>query len=77
MTTETIGQMTQSEFKKLLETVIEATVEQKLLEILGDPDDTLEIHKAVRERLTQQMGYITSGEYGKPIEDVIQDLGLE
>ncbi|MEA3441656.1 MAG: hypothetical protein U9R58_15385 [Chloroflexota bacterium] len=77
MTTETIGQMTQSEFKKLLETVIEATVEQKLLEILGDPDDTLEIQNAVRERLTQQMVYVTSGEYGKPIEDVIQDLGLE
>ena len=57
--------------------MIEATVEQKLLEILGDPDDTLEIQNAVRERLTQQMVYVTSGEYGKPIEDVIQDLGLE
>lgn len=77
MTTDTIGQMSQSDFKKLLEIIIEATVEQKLLEILGDPDDSLEIRNAVRERLAHQKAYVTSGGHEKPIDEVIQDLGLE
>ena len=37
MTAETIARMTPSEFKEMLETVVEATVERTLLEMLGDP----------------------------------------
>ncbi len=42
MTAETIARMTPSEFKEMLETVVEATVERTLLEMLGDPDEGLE-----------------------------------
>ena len=42
MTENTIVQMTQDEFKKMLENVVEETVGRKLIEILGDPDEGLE-----------------------------------
>ncbi len=43
----TVAQMSKDELKEM----IEVTVEQKLLELLGDPDEGLEIIKSVRERL--------------------------
>jgi hypothetical protein len=46
----TVAQMTKEELKEL----IEVTIEQKLLEILGDPDKGLEIREAVRDRLLRQ-----------------------
>ena len=77
MSADTVGQMTQTEFRKLLETVVEATVERKLLEILGDPDEGLQMRQAVRDRLLQQRQAVAAGEYGQPFEDVLQELGLE
>ena len=50
MAADTIAKMTRAEFKEMLEDV----VEQKLVEILGDPDEGLEIRKAVRDRLLRQ-----------------------
>ena len=75
--TETIGQMTKEEFKRMIGAVVEATVEQKLIEILGDPDEGLEIRDAVRDRLLRQRQAVAAGEQGLPIEDVVQQLGLE
>ena len=75
--TETVGQMTKEEFKKLIGVVVEASVEQKLIEILGDPDEGLEIREAVRERLLRQRQAVAAGEQGLPFEDVVQHLGLE
>jgi hypothetical protein len=75
--TETIGQMTKEEFKRMIGAVVEATVEQKLIEILGDPDEGLEIREAVRDRLLRQRQAVAAGEQGLPIEDVVQQLGLE
>lgn len=75
--TNTVGQMTQEEFRRMIGTVVEAAVEQKLLEILGDPDEGLEIREAIRDRLLRQKEAIAAGERGLPLEDVIQQLGLE
>ena len=75
--TETIGQMTKEEFKRMIGAVVEATVEQKLIEILGDPDEGLGIREAVRDRLLRQRQAVAAGEQGLPIKDVVQQLGLE
>jgi len=75
--TNTVAQMTQSEFKEMLEAVVEAVVEQKLLEILGDPDEGLEIRQAVQDRLLRQKQAVARGENGRPFEDVVRRLELD
>ena len=72
-----VGQMTQSELREMLASVVETTVEEKLLEILGDPDEGLELREAVRARLIRQKEAVASGEYGRPLEDVVKEVGLE
>jgi hypothetical protein len=77
MAAETIARMTQSEFKEMLETVVEATVERTLLELLGDPDEGLEIRSNLRKRLLRQKQDVTAGQYGQQLEDVVRQVGLE
>jgi hypothetical protein len=69
----TVAQMSKDELKEM----IEVTIEQKLLELLGDPDEELEIKKSVRERLLRQKKAVAAGERGEPFEDVVRRLGLE
>jgi len=64
--------MTREEFAHL----IEASVEQKLLEILGDPDEASKIRKSVIDRLLRQRQIVEAGERGQPLEKVAQQLGL-
>ena len=68
-----VAQMTKRELQEMIET----TVEQKLLELLGDPDEGLPLKKLVRDRLIRQKQAVTSGERGKPFKDVVRRLGLE
>ncbi len=77
MANDRVAQMTQAEFKEMLESVVEATVEEKLLEILGDPDDGLDLRVAVRDRLIRQKEAVVKGQYGQPMEDLARELGLE
>jgi len=63
--------------KKELGEMIEASVEQKLLEILGDPDEGLEIRKVVRDRLLRQKRAVAAGERGQSFQSVVRRLGLE
>jgi hypothetical protein len=70
---DTVAQMTKEE----LVAIIETSVEQKLLEILGDPDEGLEIKRSVRDRLLRQRKAVAAGERGEPFEDVVRRLGLE
>jgi hypothetical protein len=69
----TVAQMSKDELKD----IIAMTVEQKLLELLGDPDEGLEIRKSVRERLLRQKKAVAAGERGEPFEDVVRRLGAE
>jgi hypothetical protein len=71
--TSTIAQMSKEEFKEM----IEASIEQKLLEMLGDPDEGWEIRESVRDRLLRQKKAVAAGEPGQPLDDVVQQLGLE
>jgi hypothetical protein len=65
--------MTKDELVEVIETV----VEQKLLELLGDPDEGLPIRKSVRDRLLRQKQAVAAGERGEAFADVVRRLGLE
>jgi hypothetical protein len=69
----TVADMTKSELREMIETI----VEQKLLELLGDPDEGLPIRKSVRDRLLRQKQAVVGGQRGEPLEDVARRLGLE
>ncbi len=69
----TVAEMSKDELREMLE----ITVEQKLLELIGDPDEGLEIRKSVRERLARQKKAVAAGERGEPFDDVVRRLGLE
>ena len=69
----TVGQMGKDELKEM----IEAIVEQKLLELLGDPDEGLPIRASVRDRLLRQEQAVAAGERGDAFEDVVRQLGAE
>lgn len=71
--TEMVAQMTKDELKEM----IRETIEQTLLGLLGDPDQGLEVRKAVRDRLLRQQKAVADGERGIPLEEVVRSLGLE
>ena len=69
----TVAQMTKEELREMNET----SIEQKWIEILGDPDEGLEIKESVRDRLLRQREAVAAGERGQPLDDVVQQLGLD
>lgn len=69
----TVAQMTKNELREMIETIIE----QKLIELLGDPDEGLPIKKSVRDRLLRQKQAIAVGERGEALGDVARRLELE
>ena len=71
--TETVAQMTKDELRKM----IEIAVEQKLLEILDDPDRGFVIGETIRDRLAHQQHSVATGERGKTFDEVVRQLGLE
>ena len=68
-----VAQMTKDELREM----IGSTVEQKLLELLGDPDEDLHLKKLFRDRFLRQKQAVAAGERGKPFKDVVRRLGLE
>ncbi len=68
----TVAQMTKEELQEMLE----AAIEQKLFEMLGDPDEELELRDTVRKRLLRQQRAVAEGERGQAFEDVVQQIGL-
>jgi hypothetical protein len=49
-----------------LKDLIEQTVEQKLLELLGDPDEVLELREEVKARLRRSLARERKGMRGIP-----------
>ena len=45
--------------------LIQEAVEEKLQEILGDPDQGLELREDIKERLRQSLSAVERGERGK------------
>jgi hypothetical protein len=70
---DSVVSMTRDELQEMIERV----VEEKLLELLGDPDEGLPIRDVVRDRLLAQRGRVAEGERGELLEDVVRRLGLE
>jgi len=58
--------MTKDQFREMLG----ETIEQKLIELLGDPDEGLAIRQSVRTRLQRQKREVANGERGEPLEAV-------
>ena len=65
-----VAQMTAKELQKM----IGAVVEEKLLELLGDPDRGLEIKKSLRNRLLQKKKEVALGQRGEKLEEVAKRM---
>ena len=72
MAHQTVANLTVVQFKDLVRQVVMQTLE----EVLGDPDEGLEIKKSVRERLLRQKQAVAKGERGEAFEDVVRRLKL-
>jgi hypothetical protein len=70
---ETVGEMTKEELRVMIET----SIERKLLEIFGDPDEGLQIVDSLRQQLLQQKAAVEAGERGELLDDVVKRLGLD
>ena len=70
---DTVIDMTKDELRKMIGELIE----EKLVELLGDPDEGLVIRDTIKGRLQQQMKNVAAGDRGEPLEDVVGRLGLE
>ena len=62
-----VSQMTKEELQR----VIESSIETKLLEMFGDPDEGLVLRESVRKRLLKSQVGVEQGERGKPLDEVI------
>lgn len=67
-----VAQMTADELKEIIGT----TVEQKLIELFGDPDEALVMTKTLRNRLLRQKKAVAKGERGELLDVVVTRLGL-
>lgn len=56
----TVAKMTKHELQEIIET----TVETKLLQLLGDPDEGLVLKKTLKDRLRRQRKMVAAGERG-------------
>ena len=68
----TVAQMTRAEFREMLG----ALIEEKLAEMLRDPDEGLEFKASFRNRLIKQKKAVAKGERGELFDDVLKRLGL-
>lgn len=68
----TVAQMTADELREM----IGAVVEQKLIELFGDPDEGLVMTKTLRNRLARQRKAVAEGERGDLFDDVVKQLDL-
>lgn len=60
-----------------LKTLIQEAVEEKLEEVIGDPDLGLELREEIKERLRSSLAAMQGGEKGPPIDQVARQAGLD
>lgn len=68
----TVAQMS----KKELAQVISNVVEQKLIELFGDPDEDVSMKDTLRKRLVRQKKMVAKGERGNNLASVRKQLGI-
>jgi len=59
-----------------LKILIRQTVEERLEEILGDPDSGIELNDSVRERLRRSLEATQAGATGLSPDEMIRKTGL-
>lgn len=69
---KTVADMTATELRQLVSSV----VEEKLMQLLGDPDERLVLRENVRKRLLRQRQAVSKGERGESLETVVRRLKL-
>ncbi len=67
-----VGQLSTDELREIIGSV----VEQKLKEMLGDPDEGFEIRAEVQNRLLRQKKNVANGERGEELDEVAKRLGI-
>lgn len=68
-----VKELTVEQFKDL----VQEAIEEKLEEIIGDPDTGLELREDIKERLRNSLAARQRGEKGIPIEEVARQAGLD
>ena len=66
-----VAEMTKDELRDMISSLIE----EKMLDLIGDPDEGLPLRRSLRERLLLQKEEVAGGERGEPLNDVVQRLG--
>ena len=69
---KTVARMSANELRELVATA----VEDKIVEMFGDPDAGLTLRPELRRRLPRRRGAVVKGERGEPLETVVRRLGL-
>ena len=67
-----VAEMTAGKLKRL----VGLAVEEKLIELLGDPDEGMVLRESLRKRLLRQKRAVAKGERGELLEDVVRRLKL-
>ena len=73
MVVSNVADLTIDEFRSLIKEV----VTQSLLELLGDPDEGLELREDIEERLQRSLIDTQANGETRPAQDVAARLGLE
>jgi hypothetical protein len=68
----TVVQVSKQKFTSIIANV----VEQKLIELIGDPDDGLTMKQNLRKRLLKQKRSVEKGERGTDLSSVRKHLGV-
>jgi len=68
----TVAQMSKQELTNIISNV----VEQKLIELFGDPDEGLAIKEMFRKRLLRQKKSVAKGDRGIDLTAIRRRLGL-
>jgi hypothetical protein len=70
---KTVAQLTVPQ----LEALIESVIERKLVELLGDPDQRLQLKPSIKAKLRRSLAAVKSGERGIPAKQVAKELRLK
>ena len=60
-----------------LRTLIREAIEEKLEDVIGDPDHGLELREEIKEKLRRSLAAMQGGEKGIPIDQVARQAGLD
>ena len=68
-----VKDLTVEEFKAL----IQEAMEERLEEVIGDPDLGLELRGKIKEKLQDSLAAMQGGQEGTPLEEVVRQVGLD